>query len=91
MNVSLTPRLEAYIKEKVDSGLYSNASEVVREALRILLKKELSDQSKLERLRADLQVGLDDVRAGRVEEWNEEEALERVFAKYNTMYQDKAG
>lgn len=40
MNVSLTPELERYIRRKVDSGLYSNASEVVREALRLLVGQE---------------------------------------------------
>ncbi|HEV7138868.1 MAG TPA: type II toxin-antitoxin system ParD family antitoxin [Steroidobacteraceae bacterium] len=40
MNVSLTPELEQYIRGKVDSGLYSNASEVVREALRLLVGRE---------------------------------------------------
>lgn len=40
MNVSLTPELEQYIRSKVDSGLYSNASEVVREALRLLVGRE---------------------------------------------------
>jgi antitoxin ParD1/3/4 len=37
MNVSLTPESEQYIRRKVDSGLYGNASEVVREALRLLV------------------------------------------------------
>ena len=36
MNVSLTPELEKYIDGKVESGLYNNASEVVREGLRLL-------------------------------------------------------
>lgn len=40
MNVSLTPKLEAFVKEKVGSGLYNNASEVVREALRLLYERE---------------------------------------------------
>lgn len=40
MNVSLTPELEQYIRRKVDSGLYSNASEVVREALRLLVGRD---------------------------------------------------
>lgn len=40
MNVSLTPELEQYIRSKVESGLYSNASEVVREALRLLVGRE---------------------------------------------------
>jgi antitoxin ParD1/3/4 len=40
MNISLTPELERRISEKVDSGLYSTASEVVREALRRLFESE---------------------------------------------------
>jgi antitoxin ParD1/3/4 len=40
MNVSLTPQLEQMIRDKVDSGLYSSASEVVREALRLLSENE---------------------------------------------------
>jgi antitoxin ParD1/3/4 len=36
MNVSLTPELEKFISAKVDSGMYNSASEVVREALRLL-------------------------------------------------------
>jgi len=40
MNVSLTAELEQYIRRKVDSGLYSNASEVVREALRLMVGRE---------------------------------------------------
>ena len=34
MNLSLTPELQALIQEKIDSGMYTNASEVVRDALR---------------------------------------------------------
>jgi antitoxin ParD1/3/4 len=44
MHVSLTPELEKAVKSKVDSGLYNNASEVVREALRIALKSEADNQ-----------------------------------------------
>ena len=40
MHVSLTPELEKAVKDKVDSGLYNNASEVVREALRLTLRME---------------------------------------------------
>ena len=40
MNISLTPELEKAVKEKVASGLYNNASEVIREALRLSLKLE---------------------------------------------------
>lgn len=36
MNVSLTPELDRFVVEKVESGRYTSASEVVREALRLL-------------------------------------------------------
>ena len=52
MNVSLTPELEALVNEKVSSGLYQTASEVVREALRLLKQR---DQ---DRLRADVLSGV---------------------------------
>jgi len=40
MNVSLTAELEKYVRRKVASGLYNNASEVIREALRLLVERE---------------------------------------------------
>ena len=40
MHVSLTPELEKIVNDKVESGLYNNASEVIREALRLTLKVE---------------------------------------------------
>jgi antitoxin ParD1/3/4 len=55
MNVSLTPELERLVNEKVESGLYQTASEVVREALRLLKDR---DQAR-EQLRADVQAGFD--------------------------------
>ena len=50
MHVSLTPKLEQFVKEKVESGLYNNASEVVREALRLLYEYEEFQRLKRERL-----------------------------------------
>ena len=52
MNVSLTPELEELVNEKVRSGLYHTASEVVREALRLLKLRD--DEAR----RADQQAGL---------------------------------
>ena len=52
MNVSLTPELEELVNEKVRGGLYQTASEVVREALRLL--KQRDDEVR----RADQRAGL---------------------------------
>jgi antitoxin ParD1/3/4 len=40
MNVSLTPELEKFVSSKVESGRYNSASEVVREALRLLAEHD---------------------------------------------------
>ena len=49
MNVSLTPALEKFVRRKVASGLYNNASEVIREALRLLVQREPEPARKSER------------------------------------------
>ena len=59
MNISLTPRLEAMIREKVESGLYNNNSEVVREALRLMER-----QDRIERLRAAIAIGEAEIERG---------------------------
>ena len=60
MNVSLTPELERLVNEKVESGLYQTASEVVREALRLLKER---DQAR-DQLRADVRAGFDQLARG---------------------------
>lgn len=59
MNVSLTPELEQYVQEKVSSGMYYSASEVIREGLRLLKEREQFQQTRLQELRQEIQVGLD--------------------------------
>lgn len=65
MHISLTPELEARIKTKVESGLYNNASEVIREALRFVeTHEEWINELKLARLREQLQEGVDQLDRG---------------------------
>lgn len=47
MNVSLTPELEKFVSNKVQAGRYNSASEVVREALRLLEEHELARAAQL--------------------------------------------
>lgn len=65
-NVSLTPHLADFLDRNVESGQFSNASEVVREGLRLLEQRQAEEAAKLEALRAAVGVGLDDLRAGRI-------------------------
>ena len=60
MNVSLTPELERLVHEKVESGLHQTASEVVREALRLLKERDAARDL----LRADVQAGFDELARG---------------------------
>lgn len=60
MNVSRTPKFEGFVKAKVKNGDYNNASEVVREALRLLQREEEALQErKAARLRKALRAGLE--------------------------------
>ena len=59
MNISLTPELEKLVQDKVKSGMYHSASEVVREGLRLLEEQDLLRQVKLQKLRAEIQKGID--------------------------------
>jgi len=62
MNVSLTQELERLVSEKVTSGMYQTASEVVRDALRLLKER---DERKAAELRQDLQSAIEQVERGR--------------------------
>lgn len=59
MNISLTPHFEALVKGKVESGLYNSASEVMREALRLLEERDQFRELRLEELRSEIQKGID--------------------------------
>jgi antitoxin ParD1/3/4 len=63
MNVNLTPQLEAMIRRKVETGLYNNASEVVRDALRLMAERD-----RISRLQTALAIGDEEYRRGEVVE-----------------------
>ncbi len=79
MNVSLTPALEQFVQEKVASGRYNSASEVVREALRLLGDHEELRRIKLEALRKDIAVGIEQLDRG--ESIDGDEVFERLRTK----------
>ena len=68
MNVSLPPELEARVRQRVESGMYGSASEVIREALRLFEAYEQVKTAKLDSLRQDIAAGLNDAKNGRVKE-----------------------
>lgn len=60
MNISLTPTLEKFVNDKVASGLYNSVSEVIREAIRLLISKENISKEVLIQLNKDIDEGLND-------------------------------
>jgi antitoxin ParD1/3/4 len=56
-NVSLTDHLDRFVDANIEAGRYQNASEVVREALRLLELQQKEQQARLERLREAIRLG----------------------------------
>jgi antitoxin ParD1/3/4 len=63
-NVNLTEHFDSFIAAGITSGRFSNASEVVREGLRLLEQREQEDKAKLKWLRAAAKEGFGDIERG---------------------------
>jgi antitoxin ParD1/3/4 len=79
-NVSLPPELENRVRQHVESGLYSSASEVIREALRLFEAYQSVQSANLAALRMDIEQGVADIAAGRVRELDMAEVKQRGCA-----------
>ncbi|MDP3550877.1 MAG: type II toxin-antitoxin system ParD family antitoxin [Novosphingobium sp.] len=64
MNVSLTPELESLIHRKVSNGRYTSASEVVREALRLMEERDQVQELHKASMREKIAAGMESLRAG---------------------------
>lgn len=69
MNISLTSKLEDFVKAKVKTGDYNNASEVIREALRVFRQREADRKIQLTALRTLIREGEE---SGKPIPWNPE-------------------
>ena len=67
-NVNLTDTLDAFVKAQVSMGHYNNASEVHRSALAAMARAEEERNLRIEKLQREIQLGIDDVEAGRTVE-----------------------
>ena len=78
MNISLTPELERLVQEKVASGLYNSASEVIRESLRLLHERDRIREIRLEELRKEIQKGVSQLEQGEYEVYETDELVTLV-------------
>jgi antitoxin ParD1/3/4 len=65
LNVSLTPDLSRFVENRLRSGKYQTASEVVREALRLLEARDQEPTASVDQLKREIEVGLEQLRKGR--------------------------
>lgn len=77
-NVNITQAQAEFIRLSVESGDYNNASELVREALRLLKEQKDEHQARIAYLRGELQGGLDDLEAGPYTELNTEDDFDAL-------------
>ena len=73
---------EQFIKTQLESGRDSSASEIVRDALRLMEEREQLRQIQLEQLRQQIQAGIDSGPSIPAEE-----VFDRLSAKYQVMTQ----
>jgi antitoxin ParD1/3/4 len=73
MNISLTPQLEELVNRKVESGLYNSASEVIREALRLLNEHDRIRESQILEMKTKVQAGVKEIRDGKTKSFSAED------------------
>ena len=88
MNVSLTPELEKFVNDKVASGMYYSASEVIREGLRLLQEQEMLKQIRISELRKKIAVGLEQADKGQFVDG--EQVFEKIKVKSRKRHSSKA-
>lgn len=84
MHISLTDRLDQYVRDQVASGLYSNVSEVIRDALRDKVMRSESEEMKKERLRAALEPAIKQAKHGESTPFDFDELNARLDREYGS-------
>ncbi len=80
-NVVLTEQQEIFVGKLVEAGRYQNASEVLRDGLRLLEDRVQQREAELEDIRAGVVAGFDQVERGEFAKGSGEEAIERAFKR----------
>jgi|ERR1051325_1910187 antitoxin ParD1/3/4 len=78
-NINLTEHFDEFVERQVSSGRYSNASEIVRDALRLLEEHEQERKAKLKSLRCAAKQGFDEIDKGAGIVLKGKKALARFF------------
>lgn len=85
MNVSLTPELERFVHEKVETGRYQTSSEVVRDALRLLQSRDAAYEARFADLRGELITAVESAKKGRVMKIDPQQFKARMRKRVSAM------
>jgi antitoxin ParD1/3/4 len=80
-NVVLTDRQAQLVQSLVESGRYQNASEVIREGLRLVERREQEDSARLHALRSAADVGVSDLENGAFTDFDDPGSLQTYLAQ----------
>ena len=80
MTIALSPEMERFVEEKIRSGQYPSADQVIDGALAALRDAESLTPRAVEELRRDIRVGIDQLDRGLGKPWDAEEMKSRVRA-----------
>src|SRR5882724_11140450 len=89
-NINLTEHFDHFVERQVSSGRYSNASEIVREALRLLEEQEQEREAKLQALRQSAKQGFDEIDQGKGIVLKGKKAIHRFVADIEGEVRTKA-
>ncbi len=79
-NVVLTHHQAALVERLVSSGRYQNASEVLRDGIRLIERREAEAEARLQALRQAVQIGVADIEAGRFTLFDTPASIEQHLA-----------
>lgn len=87
MNISLTPELEQFVNNKVNSGMYTSASEVIRESLRLLHTYEDLQAQRINQLNQAINSGLQSLENGK--KISAQDSYDKLKKKINKIAKEK--
>ncbi len=90
MNIILTPELETLVREKIESGNYHSASEVVRDALQLLKEQDQLRELRRAEIRREVMKGVEQIRNGEYTTYNSaEELAESIISRAKKKKESK--
>lgn len=90
-NINLTDHYDSFVAEQLATGRFQNASEVVRTALHLLEQRNAEEEAKLEALRREVMIGVEQYERGETIQLNTDEDIDRYFDDLANRVDENSG